>query len=723
MMRLRRKLTMSGKVELKVLAAVAALAVGVALLAGEPAPTYKADRLRWGEVKLGAGAMKGECGAVMGWFGGPQLQFRDADGKKVATLGIGGVFPSFDVLMADGSWLSFKRRISGTGEGDTFHLAFTWRPDGTCRCFVNGLSVENYFTASERTEWDMKNNLLDTVTAIVVDKGRSDKADSGWTDFRVYDRTVSCQEVKDAYRARMPFDFVCINSVFPADVASPISVTVGPGGMFCHPNSVDGERVTGQADFKLEVERVTVFREDKNNPNRVTRYECTPVAEKEFKDLAIDKETLLSTDPVSLPKGNYLARLKVSTKNGVYQRTREISVANPIDYTKQDATDDEWKKTKLLFEKNYRSAADMEYKDGKLGPAKSSAGEYLEMDGTPGQRMCDVLSIPEEYRGKPLLLEIDMPDDKPRSMGLYMYPEKLGGVRDRLGQGVQAGREFPSSGKMQTLRYPIFSAKTNFLIEARTMVNGWPAAIAAMRVYALDPAWPKLKLNPPEGLEGRRFGHVDEDQTFYNNLNADWDPSMGGELDWLVKYLNYTGQNSFVYSVLRYMKTYGATEGILSGNGMLPAIQGQLGYLIKTLNKNDISFNGRMAFTNPPEAAFYDKIDNSMRERGMLQLDREGRDRDLYNVGKFQANPANPEVWKLVLDNFDDIARHYGPNGLSAVAWGGFGGWHSLDYGYDDWTMNAFAKETATAFSISRHTATRTTTSSTSASPTPRSAS
>ena len=58
---------------------------------------------------------------------------------------------------------------------------------------------------------------------------------------------------------------------------------------------------------------------------------------------------------------------------------------------------------------------------------KHRQGEKL--DGTP-------------LRGKPLLLEIDWPDDKPRSMGLYLYKPTNGygtNIRDRLQGGIQAG--------------------------------------------------------------------------------------------------------------------------------------------------------------------------------------------------------------------------------------------------------------------------------------------
>ena len=687
----------------KTMKAVMGLAVGAwALAAGaaEKGPQVAVDRLGWDGVKVPEGTFTREQGAIMGWFGGPLLAFNDKAGKTVARLYLGGAFPSFDVLTADGTWQGYRRRIEGTGEGDSFHMAVTWRPDGTCRFFMNGQPFENYFTAGERTQWNMASNFMDTVVAVVPEKGRRTEPDAGWTDFRLYGRTLANHEVKAAYRARMPFDFVCVNSVFPADRPTPVSVTAAPGGTFMLPNAVASEtNLAGTADFTLTVERISRFREDAKSPFRVTRTTYEKVAEKALPNVRIARETLLATDPVTLPAGDYRVRLTVQVAGQpAYRRTRNVFFARPTDRTGDPASDDEWRTTALLFEKTYRRAEDMEYKDGPLGPAQSSAGAYLELDGTPATRMGDVLHVPPEWCGRPLLLEIDWPDDKPRAMGLYLYPEGVSGVRDRLQQGIQAGREFPSTGRMQTMRCPVFTPSTNFLVEARTLVAGWPAAVAALRVYALDPAWPRLRLNLPEGLEGRRFGHVDEDQTFYNNLNVDADPSFGGVLDRLVQYFNYTGQNAFVYPILRYYRTFGASEGVLSGNGMFPTSQGQLGELIAALARNGIAFTGKMSLYNAPDAAFYGLAESDLRERGALTLDRRGLDRPLYNVGSYLANPANPAAWELVFRSFDDIRRHYGTNGLSSVAWDGFGTWHGLDFGYDDWTVNAFAAETGTGF-------------------------
>ena len=164
---------------MKTVLGLAAGAWVLAVGAAEEGPLVAVDRLGWDGVKVSEGTLTRERGAVMGWFGGPQLSFNDRDGKAVARLYLGGAYPSFDVLTADGKWQGYRRRIEGTGEGDSFHMAVTWRPDGTCRFFMNGQPFENYFTAGERTQWNMASNFMDAVVAIVPEKGRRTEPDAG----------------------------------------------------------------------------------------------------------------------------------------------------------------------------------------------------------------------------------------------------------------------------------------------------------------------------------------------------------------------------------------------------------------------------------------------------------------------------------------------------------------------------------------------------------------
>ena len=660
-------------------------------LTGALSPTYadfSLERVPFGNTPLPAGTVSADEGTVMFWTSraaGEPLRFLDAGGTNVLTVSSGGMFPSFEVRMKDGPSLVYKRRTEGMGERDSLHMAFVWHKDGKCLVFLNGLPYENYFTAGERTHWDIRGNRLADAVALEFAKPKRPGWDRSYERFVVSARAFSNREVADAYRARMPFDFVTMDSVFAADMPARPAMTLAPGGAFTRPNPVEGlTNICGVADL--------TFTLLENKPDVPLKDQKT-LAVKTFANFAVSRETDLSFDPIALPPGDYAVRLDVKLPSGtVYTRTRVYSAAERLDTSTAVASLDEWKKTELLYEKKFSVPSDMELTDGSLRSVRSPLGDYLECDPSAGKRMADVMRIPASAAvNEPLLLEIDWPDDKPRSMGFFMYPEGGSGVRDRLQMGIQSGREYPETFSKQTACYLIYASRTNLLFEARTMVNGWPAALSALRIYRLALPLPKLKLNLPEGMEGRLFGHVDEDQTFYNNLGGGSTGRIVGEL---VKYFGYTGENAFVYPMIRYYMGFEAAEGPLSGNGMFPARQGEFGYVLKTLKENGIMFTGKMSLNNVPDIARFDKIESDYRAKGLVQLDKDGLDRALYNVGDFQANPANPQCWKMCLDYFSDIYRRYGTNGLDAVAWDGFGVWNGLDFGYDDWTVRAFFRET-----------------------------
>ncbi|WP_278549757.1 hypothetical protein, partial [Cloacibacillus evryensis] len=149
--------------------------------------------------------------------------------------------------------------------------------------------------------------------------------------------------------------------------------------------------------------------------------------------------------------------------------------------------------------------------------------------------------------------------------------------RDRLQSGIQSGREYPESGELQTTRHLFYPGVETYLFEARTMAKEMPAAVAKVRVYALaEEELPRLALREPEGLPGRKFGFVDEDQTFNNNLGIDranrrspryreWQTHYNSMtafvLDETIRYFDYVGMNRFYCPYWRYASGSANVEG------------------------------------------------------------------------------------------------------------------------------------------------------------------
>ncbi|MGI5869378.1 MAG: malectin domain-containing carbohydrate-binding protein [Kiritimatiellia bacterium] len=652
-----------------------------------------------------------DVGGIMFWAQSgatPVCRFLDRDGAVKATFSAGGETATANIAMTGGKSLNFIRKFgNGVNRGPEWHhIAFTWRPDGRARFFVNGIPYPTGFTAGERIDYLLLGNALDNITQIEFpNRSRDRQSNWGVRDVRVFHRPIENHEVRDMFRAKMPIDMVFENSVYPIGVPTPVTCIAAPGGCYTRPNPVEGPDIHATVDLTTAIERIVLTHGDPERPRRVTERAFLPVANgvTTHSSVRVDKPLDIVSLPVTLEPGDY--RLLVTVKphkastgdaeDAAYLKTLFFSAAPEVDLTHVAATKAAWTTQAPFYRKRFRKPDDMELKDAALAAVAWDGGDYLEGGLAGGTRMSTVVPFPRETLGHPCLIEIAWPDDKPRSFGLYMHREKLGSNRDRLQAGIQAGQEYPSTKKMQRSRFLFFPASTNYLFEMRTLVSGWPGAIAELSVSQIDEPLPKLAIHKPEGLPGRRFGHVDEDQTFANNLNIDMNGSTAGIAYELLRYYGYTGQNTLHYSIARYTYTYGPVEGS-TGNSMFPDRQGELGYVFQTFKRNHVDFIGKISLSNVPHIAQFGRTESRYREKGYLCLDAEGHDRALYNRGAFQANPANPDLQDLFISYFADMVERYATNGLSGIVYelGGFGSWRGIDYGYDDWTVNAFSRDT-----------------------------
>ena len=165
----------------------------------------------------------------------------------------------------------------------------------------------------------------------------------------------------------------------------------------------------------------------------------------------IEKPEEIRLAPIRLPFGSYTLICNILRDGTRHRKSFPIlSARAPAARRMAEAAD--VSAGKLLFEKNLTSAADPAvFSEG--GTHTGGGGRYLEAGSDKGDRFCFEIPFPPEQLGKPVLLDITWPDDKPRSMGFYMYGNGIWANRDRLQSGVQAGREYPESGELQTTRH------------------------------------------------------------------------------------------------------------------------------------------------------------------------------------------------------------------------------------------------------------------------------
>ena len=103
-------------------------------------------------------------GGFMFWFrnepGLNRVSIKNAEGRELVGASFADVFCCVDIAKSQGGTWDFRRRLGGQGKGDWLHVAFTWRPDGTCRFFLNGLPYTPGFSAGEQFGYNILGNAL-----------------------------------------------------------------------------------------------------------------------------------------------------------------------------------------------------------------------------------------------------------------------------------------------------------------------------------------------------------------------------------------------------------------------------------------------------------------------------------------------------------------------------------------------------------------------------------
>ena len=563
---------------------------------------------------------------------------------------------------------------------DWIHLAVVWNTDGTVRLFVNGLPYLSSYSWMPDSKLVPGHDLSAAVKMLL-----NEKANGTFDELKIFNGKVPNQVVYDEYRKVMPVDLVIRNAAVMPDRDATISVRLAPGGWYMRPMPVEQPFQQAEVDFRMEL----------------TDAAGTPIDAVERRIAVKDAPIDVALPVRKLPEGEYRVRCTV---NGNFQRTFLFRSMAPLPDPAAGAG--ELKTGRVIFEKKLRDPADSDlFKSGPVTAA--GGGTYLEAGPDKEDRFAFVIPIPEEFRNRgPMLLEIDWPDDKPRNMGLYLYREsKNAQHRDRMQGGVQAGNEYPSSGRIVTTSYLFNPHVAAYLFEARTMSKGFPAAVSAVRLKEIPGGLPKLTVRQPKGVPGRAFGHVDEDQTLETSLTAD-DPTIPGlfrlkyQAEALLRYFDYTGQNAFHYPLLRYAAYFLYPREGSADNGVIAGGIGEFPWFIEAFRRRGKTVTGILATTNIPEGGKSPLVDTAIAGRGMLMADKDGAPVRVFGDPGPLANFAHPEVRKLYFAHVRELlevpGRCEGLDGFDQWLLR-YGAWPSLNAGYDDYTVGAFSRDTGIA--------------------------
>lgn len=586
---------------------------------------------------------------------------------------------TFRVTRTDSEQGLYYMRRLGLMPGDWYHVVLTWEEGGNARLFVNGLPYPVSFTPGQRCPLFF-NADLDGIERLIM--GR--QGDFTLDELKLYHRPLSNLEVYREYRSVMPIDLVMERSIIEGSKREPIVLQAAPGGYYMRPYPVPGQPFVS-ADVTLKLDLFD------SEDQLLTR---------EQKALRVDRPMDVSMQGIELPVGNYRLVATIEFGDKTFQRTFEV--ASFTEQVASEVTKAPYQLGETLFEKQFSDPADPELISEGTTVKRTLAGvDYLEAGANKRDRFASIVSFPASSIGQPVALEIAWPDDKVRNMSLYMYKESKGRQhRDRLQSGVQAGNEYPNSHSMQTARYIFYPAGEHYLFEARTLAPDCPAAVSNIRVREIVGGLPRLAIHYPEGMEGRHFGHFDEDQTFTTNLRVDNElpPEFPRRTlmqnDDLMRYFDYTGQNTMHYPTWRYSYSFNPLEGSL-GNGMYPGKSGELSYVFDSFHRHNKKYVAMINFFTLPEMSVTDAIQYDFAGQGMLSLNRFGN--EVVSFGRYKAaNIAHPEVRRMFIDYFRDTVQRYADHpGFGGLQWWmHFGLWRGLDCGYDDYTVNAFAADT-----------------------------
>ena len=641
----------------------------------------------------------GEAGALMYWISpdwdGPTYE-KEAPTYQILMLDSGEkTLRALDMFFwtwfrADLSKKDSKTRIDMNQRvrplwfrGDWNHVAFTWNEDGFVTFYINGLPY------GARSREYVSGLFFPEVTRLLLGtaEGAWQNADASFEDLKIFRRRVSLEEVNREYRRYMPLDLVLRRGVIDPDREESLPLDIAPGGTFTVPPQLP-EFTPARVHAKIDL--ITTAGD--------------VLASKEY-DLDVKEPVRIDFPVGRVAPGLYRLRVGLEGENGRVQRSFEVMSYAPA--KPQPAGNEEIRLGAPIYTKKFTDPADpgiLKVGDAVAGSVGGSP--YVEAGSAKGNRLDIEIPFDRKFlNGKPVMLEIVWPDDKARMMGLYMYPEsKVAHHRDRLQGGIQSGREYPSSGRLERTRYLFYPGVKRYQFEARTMATGMPAAVAEVNVYPIEGELPRLAINYPAGRPHRRFGHMDEDQTFETNFNYDDSAELrsayrGQKLtERVLGYLDYTGQDAWNYPMLRYDYVFYPHEGY--SGGLYPFRYNHLSYMVEAFGRRDKSVVGIINLSNLPEISRMDaEKRGEFEQKGMIMKDNSGLPvvNGFFGGNTGTLNFIHPDVRKMFLRHIELIAANEGrqPGFDGFEYWiSHYGSWGSLERGYDDYTISRFEKET-----------------------------
>ena len=615
---------------------------------------------------------------------GDLLSVLNSKGKPIIRISLldWGIRATVKDKYADSAYYLENREVGSLYRSEWHHVALVVEPNGLSKLFLDGMlySPSDLQLAFSKTRHSIKLNAPDLSDAdtFILGSGNNMPIDCAIDEVSVLSRPVSDDEVAAVYRIGMPVDVIVERKLIRANKNEVLVLELHPAGELpCSPGTLPSS-VSGTVEMTLHAENPTL-----------------PVATLTKLITIRDKFETIDLPVSAIPEGRYF--LSCAVNIGGVRNVRSFPI---LAYTQRvpSIPTKNGNESPMLTVTVNPDTTGLLNAGGVTARTLKNGETYLEAGEHKMNRLSFPINIPEQYaNGHPMMLEVTWPDDKIRSMGLYLYPKSvLANDRERLEGGILAGGIYPNTGEMKTVRYIIYPWLTTYLFEARTMSPGHPAAVASIRLIPLP--YPLPRANTPIALPAahRMIGHVDEDGSFDYYIGSFRDlPSGAGLTDLvssvqsLVDYFDYTGQDIISYTILRYCGVQYSLPGSSLSRCCLINGYSAPSLMMDMLSELGKKYIAIFNISNIPELSGPSHCWSEFEKQGYFILDRNGKSLN-------KPNPVHPEVQAMVRRHIQEVLRRFS----KSPAFAGVHIWSlpimfgSMEQGYDDYSIGLFEKET-----------------------------
>jgi len=290
--------------------------------------------------------------------------------------------------------------------------------------------------------------------------------------------------------------------------------------------------------------------------------------------------------------------------------------------------------------------------------------------------------------GRPHLLEVDYPDDAERTFLIAIRDSAEGAYP--VSSGVDSGGCFSTTGRMQTDTILFWPKSADLRVLLMTPHDGWRAAASKIRLRRVEAEIPPMDV-PVEG--GRTFLNWYEEGSnfvgFYGGRKGDLASVRPAADNW-ARALTYMGGNLLMPTVSVYqMNLYPSRYNSSFADDATDDV-------VRLLLLHAERYGMRFVAEFHPEAR---ELGGAAGPRNAL-LSKEGKPPGPNECPRY--HPLHPATREWLLGLVGEFAERYKDSpalagvSLRLMSWANpaLNNFHSLDWGYDDLTVERFEKET-----------------------------